>query len=121
VSESVPGRLFSFMNPLAVEIWLAMLGAYLLVSLTIWVVARFSPIEWRLPEPCCLGAHGADCQPEVFENAFTFANSFWFTIGTLMQQGSDLNPQVKKIKLASRCFKMLLNEAKKYFKLELDK
>jgi len=92
----MPARLFSFMNPLGVEIWLAMLGAYLLVSLTIWVVARFSPVEWRVPEPCCLGAHHEpEQQPEVFENDFTLANSFWFTIGTLMQQGSDLNPQVK--------------------------
>ena len=95
VSESMPARLFSFMNPLAVEIWFSMLGAYLLVSLTIWVVARFSPVEWRVPEPCCLGLHEPEQEPEVFENDFTLANSFWFTIGTLMQQGSDLNPQVK--------------------------
>lgn len=27
-------------------------------------------------------------------NEFSLANSFWFTIGTLMQQGSDLNPKV---------------------------
>lgn len=28
------------------------------------------------------------------ENDFTLRNSFWFAIGTLMQQGSDLNPKV---------------------------
>lgn len=28
-------------------------------------------------------------------NDFTLSNSFWFMIGTLMQQGSDLNPKVK--------------------------
>lgn len=27
-------------------------------------------------------------------NEFNLANSFWFTVGTLMQQGSDLNPKV---------------------------
>lgn len=27
-------------------------------------------------------------------NEFSLANSFWFTVGTLMQQGSDLNPKV---------------------------
>ena len=27
-------------------------------------------------------------------NEFTLANSFWSTVGTLMQQGSDLNPKV---------------------------
>lgn len=40
------------MNPLAVEIWLSMLGAYVMVSLTIWIVARFSPYEWIEPTPC---------------------------------------------------------------------
>lgn len=28
------------------------------------------------------------------ENDFTLKNSFWFSISTLMQQGSDLNPKV---------------------------
>lgn len=40
------------MNPLAVEIWLSMLAAYVMVSLTIWIVARFSPYEWVEPTPC---------------------------------------------------------------------
>ncbi|XP_065350067.1 glutamate receptor ionotropic, kainate 2 isoform X1 [Cloeon dipterum] len=99
VSESMPSRLFSFMNPLAVEIWLSMLGAYVLVSLTIWVVARFSPYEWRIPEPCCLNALEQESEPEVYENDFTLSNSFWFTIGTLMQQGSDLNPQATSTRI----------------------
>lgn len=30
------------------------------------------------------------------KNDFTLSNSFWFMIGTLMQQGSDLNPKVKR-------------------------
>ena len=30
----------------------------------------------------------------LFENDFTFGNSFWFTIGSLMQQESELNPKV---------------------------
>lgn len=29
-----------------------MLGAYVMVSLTIWIVARFSPYEWVEPTPC---------------------------------------------------------------------
>ncbi|XP_076173792.1 glutamate receptor ionotropic, kainate 4-like [Ptiloglossa arizonensis] len=48
----MPSRLFSFMNPLAVEIWLSMLGAYVMVSLAIWIVARFSPYEWVEPRAC---------------------------------------------------------------------
>lgn len=80
-------RLFSFMNPLAIEIWLYVLAAYVLVSVTMFVVARFSPYEWNNPHPCHPG-------PEIVENQFSLSNSFWFTIGTLMQQGSDLNPKV---------------------------
>ncbi|KAF0290343.1 Glutamate receptor ionotropic, kainate 3 [Amphibalanus amphitrite] len=80
-------RLFSFMNPLAVHIWLYVLTAYLLVSLTMFVVARVSPYEWHNPHPCTAAG-------DVMENQFSVSNSFWFTIGTLMQQGSDLNPKV---------------------------
>lgn len=94
VSESMPTRLFSFMNPLAVEIWLYVLAAYVLVSLTIWVVARFSPYEWCVPACTCADYQHAAAALLVFQNDFTLANSFWFTIGTLMQQGSDLNPKV---------------------------
>lgn len=52
-----------------------------------FIVARFSPYEWHNPHPC-------DYENETVENQFSLANSFWFTIGTLMQQGSDLNPKV---------------------------
>ena len=80
-----PG-LFSFLNPLAVEIWLYVIGAYLIVSFTIFILARFSPYEWYNPHPC-------NPDTDEVENTFDLANSFWFTVGTLMQQGSDVNPR----------------------------
>ena len=33
------------------------------------------------------------------QNDFTLANSFWFTVGTLMQQGSDLNPRAASTRI----------------------
>ena len=30
--------------------------------------------------------------PEEYENQYTLLNSFWFTMGALMQQGSDVAP-----------------------------
>jgi ionotropic kainate glutamate receptor 2 len=33
------------MNPLALEIWLYILLAYILVSITIWIVARSEELE----------------------------------------------------------------------------
>ncbi|XP_048513707.1 glutamate receptor ionotropic, kainate 1 isoform X2 [Athalia rosae] len=112
VSGRMPSRLFSFMNPLAVEIWLSMLGAYVIVSLTIWIVARFSPYEWVEPAPCpsckcpLQGGHVSALEPDSDDiplprtvNDFTLANSFWFTVGTLMQQGSDLNPKATSTRI----------------------
>ena len=96
VPTSQETRLFSFMNPLAVHIWLYVLTAYLLVSLTMFVVARVSPYEWHNPHPCTAAG-------DVMENQFSISNSFWFTIGTLMQQGSDLNPKVSRSAVAADC------------------
>ena len=83
--EESPG-LFSFLNPLAIEIWIYVIAAYFVVSLIMFVLARFSPYEWYNPHPCNPD-HG------VMENIFTLSNSFWFAVGTLMQQGSDINPR----------------------------
>ncbi|KZC14138.1 Glutamate receptor, ionotropic kainate 2 [Dufourea novaeangliae] len=112
VSGRNTSRLFSFMNPLAVEIWLSMLGAYLMVSLSIWIVARFSPYEWVEPRACpsckcpLQGGHVSALDPDSDDipllrtvNEFTLANSFWFTVGTLMQQGSDLNPKATSTRI----------------------
>lgn len=93
------------MNPLAIQIWEYLLGAYILVSITIWIVARFSPYEWCEPTECPVCAYEKYIEESededahlasllVLENNFTLSNSFWFTIGSLMQQGSDLNPKV---------------------------
>lgn len=70
-------------------------------------IDRFSPYESELrdPEICTCGRHRVQILDDVesllgmkkllvVENAFTAGNSFWFTVGSLMQQGSDLNPKV---------------------------
>ena len=56
------------------------------------IVLRFSPIEWSNPHPCVDTGF-------VVQNDFTLANSFWFTVGTLMQQGSDLNPRAASTRI----------------------
>ncbi|RNA26254.1 glutamate receptor kainate 2-like isoform X1, partial [Brachionus plicatilis] len=86
-----PG-LFSFLNPLSLEIWMFTLITYVLVSLIMMVLARFSPYEWRSTHPC-------DSNNEYVENQFTVWNSLWFAVGTLMQQGSDINPKALSTRL----------------------
>lgn len=46
---------------------------------------RFSPYEWYDAHPCNPGS-------DVVENNFTLLNSFWFGIGSLMQQGTAPPP-----------------------------
>lgn len=48
------------MNPLAREIWIYIILAYGLVSITMWIVARFSPIEWRITRPPMCDNYFAD-------------------------------------------------------------
>ncbi|XP_057374823.1 glutamate receptor ionotropic, kainate 2-like isoform X2 [Daphnia carinata] len=92
VPSKPPARIFSFMKPLTLEIWLYVLLAYALVSVTMFLVSRFSPYEWHNPYPCV-------ADPTVIRNQFSLGNSFWFTVGTLMQQGSDLNPKAASTRI----------------------
>ncbi|XP_033237110.1 glutamate receptor ionotropic, kainate 2 isoform X6 [Drosophila pseudoobscura] len=94
VPESEPTRLFSFMNPLAIEIWIYVLIAYFLVSISIYIVGKLSPIEWHCIHPC-------DLDNITIGNQFTMSDSFWFTIGTLMQQSSDIYPRATSTRIIS--------------------
>ncbi|EDM10652.1 glutamate receptor, ionotropic, kainate 1, isoform CRA_f [Rattus norvegicus] len=80
-----PG-VFSFLNPLSPDIWMYVLLACLGVSCVLFVIARFTPYEWYNPHPC-------NPDSDVVENNFTLLNSFWFGVGALMQQGSELMPK----------------------------
>ena len=78
--------LFAFMSPLDFEVWIYMVFAYFIVSILLFILARFSPYEWDNPHPC-------NDEAEVLVNEFSLCNSMWFTIGSLMQQGSDISPK----------------------------
>ena len=80
-----PPSLLSFLSPFTNEVWSYTIFGYVFVSLVMFVLARLSPYEWDNPYPCIE-------EPEEVENMFSLANSFWFTIGSLMQQGSDVAP-----------------------------
>ncbi|XP_027201299.2 glutamate receptor ionotropic, kainate 2-like [Dermatophagoides pteronyssinus] len=85
-------EMFSFLKPFSVEVWLYLASAFLGISLMLWIMSRISPYEWEAP-------HGCDPDPIELCNQFSIGNSLWFTIGSLMQQGSDLGPKA----LSTRC------------------
>ncbi|KAJ6219803.1 hypothetical protein RDWZM_005615 [Blomia tropicalis] len=85
-------ELFSFLKPLSVEVWLYLASAFLGISILFWILSRISPYEWVSPHSC-------DPDPLELENQFSIGNSLWFTIGSLMQQGSDLAPRAWSTRL----------------------
>ncbi|KAK3523528.1 hypothetical protein QTP70_001896 [Hemibagrus guttatus] len=86
--KSKPG-VFSFLDPLAYEIWMCIVFAYIGVSVVLFLVSRFSPYEWHTEEP----EEGTDGPPsDQPPNEFSIFNSLWFSLGAFMQQGCDISP-----------------------------
>ncbi|KAL0851920.1 hypothetical protein ABMA28_000207 [Loxostege sticticalis] len=96
--KKVPKQLsdtFSFLKPLSKEIWLCVLFSFFAVSIVLFLVSRFSPHEWRsvsisetqLDHPI------SSTNEIILHNEFSIWNSFWFSLGSFMQQGSDVVPR----------------------------
>ncbi|CAH1778409.1 unnamed protein product [Owenia fusiformis] len=81
--KAVPS-VFSFLRPLSYEIWMCIIFAFVGVSVVLFLVSRFSPYEWHVEDT-----------DEGFEvtNDFSICNSLWFSLGSFMQQGGDVNPR----------------------------
>uniref|UniRef100_A0A8C4DXG9 Glutamate receptor n=1 Tax=Dicentrarchus labrax TaxID=13489 RepID=A0A8C4DXG9_DICLA len=82
-TKSKPG-VFSFLDPLAYEIWMCIVFAYIGVSVVLFLVSRFSPYEWK--------GEDEDDEDETL-NDFGIFNSLWFSLGAFMQQGCDISPR----------------------------
>ncbi|XP_035179585.1 glutamate receptor 3 isoform X2 [Oxyura jamaicensis] len=88
--KSKPG-VFSFLDPLAYEIWMCIVFAYIGVSVVLFLVSRFSPYEWHL-EDCTEEPRDPQNPPDP-PNEFGIFNSLWFSLGAFMQQGCDISPR----------------------------
>ncbi|XP_004629433.1 glutamate receptor 1 isoform X4 [Octodon degus] len=87
--KSKPG-VFSFLDPLAYEIWMCIVFAYIGVSVVLFLVSRFSPYEWHSEE----FEEGRDQTTSTDQsNEFGIFNSLWFSLGAFMQQGCDISPR----------------------------
>uniref|UniRef100_A0A8C1ISS8 Glutamate receptor, ionotropic, AMPA 1a n=1 Tax=Cyprinus carpio TaxID=7962 RepID=A0A8C1ISS8_CYPCA len=108
-TKSKPG-VFSFLDPLAYEIWMCIVFAYIGVSVVLFLVSRFSPYEWHADD-CEEGVEQNPNQPssssaqpgqgqqnqnqqsQEQNNEFGIFNSLWFSLGAFMQQGCDISPR----------------------------
>uniref|UniRef100_A0A2I3GGX6 Glutamate receptor n=1 Tax=Nomascus leucogenys TaxID=61853 RepID=A0A2I3GGX6_NOMLE len=86
--KSKPG-VFSFLDPLAYEIWMCIVFAYIGVSVVLFLVSRFSPYEWHSEE----FEEGREQTTSDQSNEFGIFNSLWFSLGAFMQQGCDISPR----------------------------
>ncbi len=101
--KSKPG-VFSFLDPLAYEIWMCIVFAYIGVSVVLFLVSRFSPYEWHLDEN--EEAKDPQTAPDP-PNDFGIFNSLWFSLGAFMQQGCDISPRLVYY-LAHPCLSILI-------------
>ncbi|KAH9509952.1 hypothetical protein Btru_044705 [Bulinus truncatus] len=81
--KTKPG-VFSFMDPLDTRVWLCIAIGFLAVSFVLYFVGRFSPYEWNVSE---------DSKERTATTVFSISNTLWFSLGALMQQGSDISPR----------------------------
>lgn len=89
--KSKPG-VFSFLDPLAYEIWMCIVFAYIGVSVVLFLVSRFSPYEWHTEE-----FEDGQLGPSESTNEFGIFNSLWFSLGAFMQQGCDISPRLVRV------------------------
>ncbi|KAF8362438.1 glr-4 [Pristionchus pacificus] len=95
--ESSKTSLFTFLEPLSLTVWICLAGAYLSVSFSMWLLARFSPYEWYDMDK----VDERDKSILKHKNQFTMLNSLWFAVGSLMQQGSDVIPRAAATRIVA--------------------
>ncbi|KAL3280163.1 hypothetical protein HHI36_017663 [Cryptolaemus montrouzieri] len=83
--KAAPPNFFSFAKPFAIDTWLSIAGSYVFVSISLFIMGRLSASEWTNPFPCIE-------EPEYLINQFSISNSFWFSTGTGLQQGTEIAP-----------------------------
>ncbi|XP_037042024.1 glutamate receptor ionotropic, kainate 2-like [Bradysia coprophila] len=89
-----PPKLFSFLEPLSSSVWIYMGAGYLGVSMFLYMLARAAPDDWEAAHPC-------EKDPEEVENAWTFLNCTWLTVGSIMGQGCDILPKAISTRLVA--------------------
>jgi len=89
-----PPSMLAFLDPFTTDVYVYTILVFVFVTLIIYVLARFSPNQWEEPSNCIR-------DPEEYENQYTLLNSFWFVMGALMQQGSDVAPIALCVRFAA--------------------
>lgn len=77
---------FSFLNPIGLDVWIFVIGAFFMSGFTLSTLARFTPYERLRGKPWK--------RTSYLMSRLGMSNSFWFVTGTLLRQTSGVSPQV---------------------------
>ncbi|KAK0424092.1 hypothetical protein QR680_008499 [Steinernema hermaphroditum] len=98
--------LFSFLNPLSLEIWICIVIAIVGLTLGMFLVARVTPYEWNLNFSCCTAhqPHPAaqfspQDSPVELSNNYSFWNTLWYVTSTMLKGGCDFGPRAVSTRL----------------------
>lgn len=94
----------SFLLPFSYEVWGYLIGSWLIVSLVLYIIGRMSAEEWTNPYPCIT-------EPEELETPYTFIDTPFFIIASLVNGASDFAPggyATRTIATAWWCFCLII-------------
>ncbi|KAI1700129.1 ligated ion channel l-glutamate- and glycine-binding site domain-containing protein [Ditylenchus destructor] len=94
IPEDTQPDLFSFLNPLSIEIWVWILLSICALTFGMYIVAQVTPYEWNLSFSCCT-AH----QPHPLSNNYSFFNTLWYVMSTMLKGGCDFGPRAVSTRL----------------------
>ncbi|KAJ6638984.1 Glutamate receptor ionotropic, kainate 2 [Pseudolycoriella hygida] len=104
-----PPRLFSFMEPLSIDVWLHMATAYLCMSILLYFLAMIATEDWQAPAPVATSqtslTHSSESsdgsETELLETIWNMHNWIWLVAGSIMQQGCDILPRAISTRLTA--------------------
>uniref|UniRef100_A0A914C856 Uncharacterized protein n=1 Tax=Acrobeloides nanus TaxID=290746 RepID=A0A914C856_9BILA len=96
-------NLFSFLNPLSLEIWFCILIAIVGLTIGMYCIAQLTPYEWNLNFSCCT-AHQPHPAAKYYTESETLVQlsnnySFWNTLCTMLKGGCDFGPRAVSTRL----------------------
>ncbi|XP_011157526.3 glutamate receptor ionotropic, kainate 2 isoform X2 [Solenopsis invicta] len=80
-----PPDLLSFLGPFSNEVWIHVIGAYVVVSALLFVIGKLCPVEWTNPYPCIK-------EPEVLETPYTLIDTPFLVIGAILKAATGFAP-----------------------------
>ena len=102
--DKVPPTLFAFLDPFSGSLWISIALAYVMVSIMMFVVSRFTPMEWVMDDACDIYVssdnkdhylflvHIQNGQTEVSQNLY-INHSLWWSWAAVMWMGCEVAPK----------------------------